>query len=78
MIFIMFSRHVDIQVIFSCETFLAHFAVINKGILEVNTFNVFPQISSITANFPANTTAVCLWSMAGIFHDVLIKGKRLP
>ena len=74
----MFSRHVDIQVIFSRETLPAHFTVVNKGILEVNTFNMFSQISSITANFPANATAVSPWSIAGIFHDVLIKGKGLP
>ena len=37
LIFVMFSRHVNIKVIFSCETLPAHFTVINKGILEVNT-----------------------------------------
>ena len=74
----MFSRHVDIEIILSCETLPADLTVINKGILEVNTFNMFSQISSITAHFPANTTAVSLWSMAGIFHDVLIKGKGFP
>ena len=68
----------NIEIILCCETLPAHLAVINKGILEVNTFNMFSQISSITANFSANTTAVSPRSMAGIFHDVLIKGKGLP
>ena len=73
----MLIRHVYIQVIFSIETFSTHSTIINKGILEVDTLYVFPQVASIIASFTANCTLVRFRSIVWIFLNVLIKGKGL-
>ena len=71
----MFIGHVYIQVILGIKTFATHFTMINKGVLEVNTLYVLPEVPSIIAFFTTQRADVRLGSTACIFHNEPIKGK---
>ena len=62
---LMHTTNVVVQLVTTGERLTAIFAIVNKGPIEMNVFNVFSQVVSVLSSFPTQCASVKFLTILG-------------